>query len=129
MLALAAVADATGHPAYREAASAYATAAVAAHEPTPAAGDWKMGILADGIAAVHALTGADALRSWLVRYADTLLADPMRFDDAIYNMLGDKLVDLTKSRELLPDASTYGERQTSSAHLPGALLKGLRFTL
>ena len=54
---------------------------------------------------------------------------PMRFDDAIYNMLGEKLLDLTKSRELLPDASTYGERQTSSAHLPGALLKGLRFTL
>jgi predicted Zn-dependent protease len=54
---------------------------------------------------------------------------PMRFDDAIYNMLGENLLDLTRSRELLPDASTYGERQTSSARLPGALLKGLRFTL
>jgi predicted Zn-dependent protease len=54
---------------------------------------------------------------------------PMRFDDAIYNMLGDRLVELTKGRELLPDASTYGERQTASMHLPGALLSGLRFTL
>jgi predicted Zn-dependent protease len=54
---------------------------------------------------------------------------PMRFDESIYGMLGENLLDLTKSRELLPDAGTYGERQTSSAHLPGALLKGLRFTL
>jgi predicted Zn-dependent protease len=54
---------------------------------------------------------------------------PMRFDDSVYRMLGETLVDLTRERELLPDPSTYGERQTSSARLPGALLKGLRFTL
>ena len=54
---------------------------------------------------------------------------PMRFDDSIYRMLGESLLDLTAERELLLDASTYGERSTSSARLPGALLKGLRFTL
>jgi predicted Zn-dependent protease len=54
---------------------------------------------------------------------------PMRFDDSIYRILGDNLVELTAERELLLDASTYGERSTSSARLPGALLKGLRFTL
>jgi predicted Zn-dependent protease len=54
---------------------------------------------------------------------------PMRFDDSIYRMLGEKLVDLTRERDLLPDTSTYGERQTSSARLPGALLAALRFTL
>ena len=54
---------------------------------------------------------------------------PMRFDDSIYRILGESLVDLTRERELLPDPSTYGERQTSSARLPGALLKQLRFTL
>ena len=54
---------------------------------------------------------------------------PMRFDDSIYRILGESLVDLTRERELLPDASTYGERQTSSARLPGALLSALRFTL
>ena len=54
---------------------------------------------------------------------------PLRFDDSIYRLLGESLVDLTRSRELLPDSSTYGERQTSSARLPGALLRGLRFTL
>ncbi len=54
---------------------------------------------------------------------------PMRFDDSLYRMLGESLVDVTRIRELLPDASTYGERSTSSERLPGILLKSLRFTL
>jgi predicted Zn-dependent protease len=54
---------------------------------------------------------------------------PMRFDDSIYRMLGENLVALTRSRELLMDASTYSERSTASARLPGALLRALRFTL
>ena len=54
---------------------------------------------------------------------------PMRFDDTLYRMLGGKLAGLTRERELLLDPSTYGERSTSSARLPGALLEGLRFTL
>ena len=54
---------------------------------------------------------------------------PMRFDDSLYRMLGENLVDLTRERELLLDPSTYGERSTSSARLPGALLRRLRFTL
>jgi predicted Zn-dependent protease len=53
----------------------------------------------------------------------------MRFDDSIYRMLGTSLVDLTREREFLLDPSTYGERSTSSARLPGALLSGLRLTL
>jgi predicted Zn-dependent protease len=54
---------------------------------------------------------------------------PLRFDDSIYRMLGTRLAGLTRERELLLDASTYGERSTASARLPGALLDGLRFTL
>jgi predicted Zn-dependent protease len=54
---------------------------------------------------------------------------PMRFDDSIYRMLGENLIDLTRSRELLLDASTYEQRSTASARLPGALLGALRFTL
>lgn len=53
----------------------------------------------------------------------------MRFDDSIYRMLGESLAGLTRSRELLLDPSTYGERSTASARLPGALLSSLRFTL
>jgi predicted Zn-dependent protease len=54
---------------------------------------------------------------------------PMRFDDSVYRMLGENLIDLTAGREMLLDPSTYGERSTSSARLPGALLASLRFTL
>jgi hypothetical protein len=84
MIAIAAAYDATGDVRYRDAAAAYAAAAVAVHEPTPAAGDWKMGILADGLAAVHAVTGEARLREWLVRYADALTAAPDRFADPRY---------------------------------------------
>lgn len=54
---------------------------------------------------------------------------PMRFDDTLYRMLGSELIDFTRSRELLLSTSTYDERSTASAHLPGALLRTLRFTL
>jgi predicted Zn-dependent protease len=54
---------------------------------------------------------------------------PLRFDDTLYRMLGSELVDLTTTRELIISPSTYDERSTSSARLPGALLERLRFTL
>jgi len=53
----------------------------------------------------------------------------MRFDDSLYRMLGENLEALTRERELLLDPSTYEGRSTSSARLPGALLRALRFTL
>lgn len=56
-------------------------------------------------------------------------ASVLRFDDSIYRLLGEELVGLTRGRELLLDASTYGERSTRSARLPGALVRSMRFTL
>jgi hypothetical protein len=82
MIALAAVHQATGETRYLDAARAFAEAAAARWQPTPAAGDWKMGILADGLAAVHEAGGGDALRRWLVAYADAYLAEAGRFADA-----------------------------------------------
>ncbi|TMB51726.1 MAG: hypothetical protein E6J56_18430 [Deltaproteobacteria bacterium] len=84
MIALVAVYDATGERRYLEAARTYADAALRKYRPSPAAADWKMGILADGLAAVHAATGDDDIRRWLVTYADTLLASPGRWPDARY---------------------------------------------
>jgi rhamnogalacturonyl hydrolase YesR len=97
MIALAAAYDATGEARYREAALSYADAALAVHQPTPAAGDWKMGILADGIASVHAITGEARLRDWLVRYADALVAESTRFEDARYALPLGYLARLTGS--------------------------------
>lgn len=53
----------------------------------------------------------------------------MRFDESVLKMLGDKLVGFTREREMLPSASTYGNRQTASARLPGALVDDFSFTL
>jgi predicted Zn-dependent protease len=66
---------------------------------------------------------------WVERGRVVAHATPMRFDDSIYRMLGENLADFTRERELLLDPSTYGERSTSSAQLPGALLNSLKFTL
>lgn len=56
-------------------------------------------------------------------------ANVMRFDDTIYNLLGNKLVGLTDSAETLLDASTYQARSTASARLPGAVVEEMAFTL
>ena len=45
------------------------------------------------------------------------------------SQLGSQLEALTVEREFLPDTSTYGERQTSSLRLPGALVGALTLTL
>jgi predicted Zn-dependent protease len=53
----------------------------------------------------------------------------MRFDESIYHLLGDKLVDLSKEREGIFDASTYSGRSDSIAMLPGALVNDFTLTL
>jgi predicted Zn-dependent protease len=53
----------------------------------------------------------------------------MRFDDSAYRVLGENLLGLTAERDWLMDASSYGERSTNSARLPGALVKDFSLTL
>ena len=53
----------------------------------------------------------------------------MRFDETIYNILGENLLGLTDSQQLLMDCSTYEERSTFSTFLPGALVDGFEMTL
>ncbi|HET7404224.1 MAG TPA: metallopeptidase TldD-related protein [Usitatibacter sp.] len=55
--------------------------------------------------------------------------DVMRFDDTAYRLLGANLEALTRERDLVPDADTYGERSTLSFRTPGALIKGIALTL
>jgi hypothetical protein len=84
MIALGALAEATNEPAYKTAAASFSSAARGAWEPTPAAADWKIGILADGLSYVHAVTGDPALKDWLVKYANAFVAEHQRFTDARY---------------------------------------------
>jgi len=53
----------------------------------------------------------------------------MRFDDSVFNLLGDNLSGLSKQREFIFDASSYGNRSNNSIELPGALVDVMRFTL
>jgi predicted Zn-dependent protease len=53
----------------------------------------------------------------------------MRFDDSVYDILGTNLIGLTAERELILDASSYGQRSNRSIELPGVLVKALRLTL
>jgi predicted Zn-dependent protease len=76
------------------------------------------------------ITGMTRFATFLVERGRIVApVNVMRFDDAIYNMLGANLVDLTREREFLLDRSTYEERSTASARLPGALLSSLALTL
>lgn len=53
----------------------------------------------------------------------------MRFDDSIYRIFGEQLSAITKEREMIIDNSTYEERSTASAHLPGIIVDEVKFTL
>ena len=76
------------------------------------------------------MTGMTRFATFRVEHGRiTSPVNPLRFDDTVYRMLGAKLVDLTRERELLLSTSTYSERSTASTRLPGALIESLRFTL
>jgi predicted Zn-dependent protease len=66
---------------------------------------------------------------WVERGRIVAPANVLRFDDTIYRMLGEKLVDLTRTQDMLLSTWTYGERSTGSSRLPGALIDAMRFTL
>ncbi|MBS0320312.1 MAG: TldE/PmbA family protein [Proteobacteria bacterium] len=55
--------------------------------------------------------------------------DVLRFDDTVYRLLGSKLEALTAEREMLLSSESYGSRQLTSAHVPGALVSEMAFTL
>ena len=53
----------------------------------------------------------------------------VRFDDSFFNIFGENLIDLTQEREYILDSSTYEQRNSGSARLPGALVSGFKVTL
>ncbi len=56
-------------------------------------------------------------------------AEVLRFDETIYHLLGEGLVELGAEARMMPDAGTYERRATQSMRLPGILVDGMRFTL
>ncbi len=53
----------------------------------------------------------------------------MRFDDTLFDLLGDKLVGLTDRAEVMLDPSSYGARSTASTRVPSVLVEEMTFTL
>lgn len=76
------------------------------------------------------LTGMTRFASfWVENGRITAPLNVMRFDDSAYRILGANLEALTRERDLLPSASSYGERSTESVRTPGALVRELALTL
>ena len=48
----------------------------------------------------------------------------MRFDESIYRMLGEHLVDLTTERDFILDANTYHRRSTEQQSLTRSVDRG-----
>ena len=53
----------------------------------------------------------------------------MRFDETVYNILGDHLLGITQDREFIFNPGTYEQRSTGSYLLPGVLVEDFTFTL
>jgi predicted Zn-dependent protease len=53
----------------------------------------------------------------------------MRFDDSLFRMLGESLVDFTREREWIVNSGTYSQRSIETSRVPGTLLSALNFTL
>lgn len=77
MQALSSAYDATREDRYRTAALALAHRAAPMFPPDPNA-EWKMGILAEGMMAVHRTTGDSVARGWLEEYGRRLLVPSER---------------------------------------------------
>ena len=53
----------------------------------------------------------------------------MRFDDSLYDLLGDALVGVTDKQTLLVAADSYGKRSLATMRLPGVIVDSLTLTL
>lgn len=76
------------------------------------------------------VTGMTRFASFWVNHGKIVAPlNVMRFDDSLFRVLGENLEALTATPELLIDNHTYDGRSTSSARLPGALVRDFSLTL
>jgi hypothetical protein len=82
-IALVALYEATNEDRYRAGALQYARRGMELHAPTKVQ-DWKLGILAEGLAYVHSLTGDPAIAAWLIQYSRAVLAAGPKSDPRLW---------------------------------------------
>jgi predicted Zn-dependent protease len=66
---------------------------------------------------------------WVERGEVVAPIEAMRFDDSMYQMLGDQLEALTTEAQRMPNTDTYDGRSLGGIEAPGALVSALRFVL
>ncbi|MGU7774985.1 metallopeptidase TldD-related protein [Burkholderia sp. MR1-5-21] len=66
---------------------------------------------------------------WVERGQIVAPVDAMRFDDSFYRLFGPELEQLGATPALLANDSTYGERATGGAKVPGLLARSFELTL
>jgi hypothetical protein len=81
-VALVAMYEATGDTKYRNAAEEYARKAMAAYAPGKVK-DWRLGVLAEGLAYTHSVTQDAAMRRWLERYGSAVNARQATVDSRL----------------------------------------------
>jgi predicted Zn-dependent protease len=76
------------------------------------------------------ITGMTRFASFLVENGRIMAPlEVMRFDESIYRLLGDHLLELTAERDLIVDPQTYQRRSTASSRLPGALIADFNLSM
>jgi hypothetical protein len=130
MVALAAAYEATGEPRYRTACLSFAEQAARKFPPDPNA-EWKMGILAEGMMAVHRATGDAGARHWLDDYGRQLLLptatprDPRLVVPAgyLFELTGDaRYADLARTTAAQLAPGNWGKSLASVGRIGFALL-------
>ena len=53
----------------------------------------------------------------------------LRFDESLYNILGDNLESITNFSEIIPNVGSYGVRSLGGKEIPGLIVKDFEFTL
>ncbi|MEM9117767.1 MAG: TldD/PmbA family protein [Cyanobacteria bacterium P01_F01_bin.56] len=53
----------------------------------------------------------------------------LRFDESLYNFWGEKLLDLTQTRQFIPEVGSYGFRDLGGTLVPGMLVQDFAYTL
>ncbi|MGF1535835.1 MAG: TldD/PmbA family protein [Elainellaceae cyanobacterium] len=53
----------------------------------------------------------------------------LRFDESLYQFLGDKLLALTDTQEFIPEVGSYGHRDLGGSWVPGMLVENFTYTL
>jgi predicted Zn-dependent protease len=53
----------------------------------------------------------------------------LRFDESLYQCLGDHLIAITDFQEFIPEVNTYDYRDPGGMRVPGILTEGFTYTL